>query len=832
MNSALSNKVLETNDRRPARRSATWRCVKGLVLLALLVGGYLMVVGFPAWVRTGAINRLAEQGYQARIDHLRWVPGRGVVAETIRLQGEWADRPLSLRADRVVLGTHPRAWRAGRWFYRLTLENAEAQWGGPVTANHEDDEISVLITALQLQAHWPADRMEITELRGRLWNMPFNGQGVWIPAVTEPAPTPEVAVKTDPVEKLPDPLPDWVHELWTDIRSMTTAQAPHWSFEFYIPVDQPDEWRTELEGEASGLMLRGLHFSHWQTRARLVGRQFELLKWELSEEEQQVTLTGVVDWDEQTASIQMKACLESVYIRNLLPPFVREHKEWARVKLNGPVALDFASGPVPWDRFGREAHGRIHAQQLAAHDVWLEKLDARFELYPDRLEVNEIDALVGTGQGQGPATGDITFNWAEGRYDGSVHARFDAREVLPLAGYSRVAAEIIQDMQFNDVLPEMDVVFSGDYLEPRPRFNFDGLIKGEQFVFGGSWIESFEATFMVTNRVMRMDPFHVVREEGEVTGWYQQDFNRKWIELEVESQVHPLALGRLASREVERMVNHFRFEGPVELTISGRIDYDGHTATDYRVTGRAQQVGWRWLLADEASGEWQAHGNRIALTNIQARLYGGELDGDLVIQGMQRQPDEPLTYEAHGRVRAVALPQILRDLRQVEDPLQSGLLEGRFSISGQVEQPWHRHVAGRGRVRIRDGEIFRIRLLGGLTRLLERIYHPLGSVVQSDVRADFELADGQLRSDEVLMEGNILSLRARGTYDLDEQLDFRVQVQPLRRGWLVDAVRWVTYPVTRLLQFRLEGTLDDPKWRIENIPRELWSLFERNDEAP
>ncbi|GEM_PF-1801865 len=837
MSKALSHNVLERRDQPRRRGRASWTRVwiRGVVLCALVVGTYLAAIGFPAWVRTAIVNRLAAAGYTARIGHLRWSPGRGIVAESVQVSLEMGDQSLWGRADQLVFGTHVRAWRAGRWWYRFQIEGGELRLALPAEGLPGEWLPEIELTEVRLDARRSTEGIQVLHIAGRLWDMPVHGHGQWrTPEPVVPPPPPVDAPEPEwyAAIRWPDKIPDWGKTLLDDLRAIEAEHPPRWSFEFDM---KPDEWvasRVALESEARGLIVRGVPFDQWRLRARAADGQVELLEASLRKQDEVLTIEGSVDWAQRQATLRAQGRLAPVYWRNLLPPFLREYKEWARVKLEGPLALSFDSGPLDWDTFGREASGYVEAQKMTLHDVQLEAFSGHYDLYPDRIEVTDMEMRVGQGSGQGPAAGNMTFDWSQGVYHGAVRAQFDARAVLPVAGYSRIAAEIIQDMQFGEVLPEIDVNFSGHIEQPRPQFNFDGVIKGQDFIFGGSWVNAFESTFLVTNRVMRMDPLRIEREEGAVTGWYQQDFNNQWIDLEVESQVDPRALGRLASENVERLINRFRFEGPVDLSIAGRVDYDAHQETDYTVTARAEQVGWRWLLAEEAAGRWEAKGDHITLTNIQARLYGGELTGDLRLTGMQTQAEKPLTYTVTGRVKDVEFPELLRALRQTEDHLETGLLSGRFTFEGPTGLDWREAIKGEGRVRIQEGEIFSVRLLGGLTALLERIYPRLGSVTQTEVRADFEVAERQVLSENIRLEGSLLSLRAWGAYDLDDELDFRVHVQPLRSGWLVDVVRWVTYPVSRLLQFQLEGTLEEPNWRIEHIPRELWSLFERenNDE--
>ena len=69
-----------------------------------------------------------------------------------------------------------------------------------------------------------------------------------------------------------------------------------------------------------------------------------------------------------------------------------------------------------------------------------------------------------------------------------------------------------------------------------------------------------------------------------------------------------------------------------------------------------------------------------------------------------------------------------------------------------------------------------------------------------------------------------ISVKAAGDYTFDGRLDYRVEVQLLRGGPIATLVRLATLPVTRLLEFRLTGSFEDPRWRPLNLnPAELFS---------
>ena len=80
--------------------------------------------------------------------------------------------------------------------------------------------------------------------------------------------------------------------------------------------------------------------------------------------------------------------------------------------------------------------------------------------------------------------------------------------------------------------------------------------------------------------------------------------------------------------------------------------------------------------------------------------------------------------------------------------------------------------------------------------------------------------NGILRSDNILIEGGVVSIKALGTYDIPrDDLDFKVQVRLLKdENILSTLVHGVTWPFTKLLlEFTVTGSSAAPKWHYISV---------------
>jgi len=48
----------------------------------------------------------------------------------------------------------------------------------------------------------------------------------------------------------------------------------------------------------------------------------------------------------------------------------------------------------------------------------------------------------------------------------------------------------------------------------------------------------------------------------------------------------------------------------------------------------------------------------------------------------------------------------------------------------------------------------------------------------------------------------------------------------MRKGVAASVLRVLTFPVSKLFEFTLQGTVEDPEWRPTNLPKQLFLKFD------
>jgi hypothetical protein len=123
--------------------------------------------------------------------------------------------------------------------------------------------------------------------------------------------------------------------------------------------------------------------------------------------------------------------------------------------------------------------------------------------------------------------------------------------------------------------------------------------------------------------------------------------------------------------------------------------------------------------------------------------------------------------------------------------------------------------------------LWEVPLFGGLSKILRQIVPRLGFTSQTDFKASYVIRDSKVHSEDILMEGPVLNIKASGDYYFNENLDYDVSVQILGdKSLFEEAVQVVLFPINRMLRFHLGGTVTEPEWEPRNWPTELLKMFE------
>lgn len=177
---------------------------------------------------------------------------------------------------------------------------------------------------------------------------------------------------------------------------------------------------------------------------------------------------------------------------------------------------------------------------------------------------------------------------------------------------------------------------------------------------------------------------------------------------------------------------------------------------------------------------------------------------------------EKAHFSVEASYRSGSLEE-LADLLAFDLGDRRGTVEADIDLNGMFGTNLFATLNGKGSVRVTDGKLAQMKLFAGLTEILAETVPGVSYLVdQSQASTDFEIDDGVFKSENVTIEGGLISIAGRGSYDIvKDNLDFVVRVRLFKKDTLVGRViHPLTSPIAwMLMEFKLTGPLDNPSWR-------------------
>lgn len=266
----------------------------------------------------------------------------------------------------------------------------------------------------------------------------------------------------------------------------------------------------------------------------------------------------------------------------------------------------------------------------------------------------------------------------------------------------------------------------------------------------------------------------------------------------------------------------------IQCETAPEITADGHIGTSAADAGWNSLAGgarfWRGSVfgfqTRSLSLDWMFDRDTLTLSNIHGRgKGGGEIVGNVLIRMPGFEPSD-MTFSTSGEYNNGTLEEIA-DIFDIDLDGKSGIVNGEIELSGPLVTNVVRGLNGRGTTRITDGHLLQMNFFAGLTKLLAEHVPGVDYIVnQSQASVDFTISNGVFRTENLYIEGGLVSLKGWGEYDIEEdQLDFTIRSQFLKKeSFLGSVVHPVTWPFTKLLlEFKASGSIHDPKWRYISV---------------
>ena len=588
-------------------------------------------------------------------------------------------------------------------------------------------------------------------------------------------------------------------------------------------LSQPDparspEVRFTLEAESPG-RVAGIRFDHASCRGSYGAEGLVLDSLEAGDDAGHfVGFHGRYDPVTRGIEGEMDLSVPAPVLRELLPAGLTEQLQRAGVLVPGTVGGHVRVGRAPLAKAGRNWRGRIQADRLRLRGVWFEEASMDVVLSENDLVISNMVALVGSGSGQGRAEAGIRMDLTDGSYEMELRTACDPRALIPVA---RSMEGVLRAIDFVDRPPALDLEVSGTPGK-RGSGKVRGTVEGTNLIYNSTLVDRAFMTVHHEKNVSYLRDIRFERPEGDVIGSVDVDLDRGRVRVDLNSTLDVDALARIAGPGAERVARSLTFHGDNLLTMQGEFDLT--TNRQHRVKGTlwVEDGGVGWIVFDDCRFRWMVLGDVFSITDVQGRIFGGPFRGHAQITGLVARD---LRLFVGMTIDGADLSRLHVPNRSAQELPLDGRLKARFDLQAALSR-FDETLAVNGDLEIKDARLFRVPLLGGLSKHLSRLVPGFGYATQTELTTKFDLRDRRVQLRDAELLGNVLSISGKGSWTFDNRIAARVGVKLLGDSNLVvEAVRLITRPVTYLLEFRLTGTVDDPEWHLVRIPKELQNLF-------
>lgn len=271
-------------------------------------------------------------------------------------------------------------------------------------------------------------------------------------------------------------------------------------------------------------------------------------------------------------------------------------------------------------------------------------------------------------------------------------------------------------------------------------------------------------------------------------------------------------------------------EGNPRVTLTGTIRHgpkgaaqgDRVTLPDLRFTFAADGAPTRYngLSFEGLRLEGSAGEKTVRLSPLSCIFAEGVMTGavDITRWGSQAESETRLDLQIFDADYVRLLTEV-SELMERPEGLREVLIQD--VTFGRVDTDFKLHLSGKeahsqgnGRITLRDANVSRIHLFGGLSRYLQTMGLGFSSLDLTAGSISWGLADGRLSIAEAILTGPVLSLEATGDIRLDTDfIDLEAEIF-LMSG----LIGRVLSPVSSSFAFNVEGPLESPSWGLQMDP--------------
>ena len=306
--------------------------------------------------------------------------------------------------------------------------------------------------------------------------------------------------------------------------------------------------------------------------------------------------------------------------------------------------------------------------------------------------------------------------------------------------------------------------------------------------------------------------FSLGRGKATGKGTVVHDIAGQQIRLQdVDSTMPPVDVMMWIDPKIAEVIKPYRFRQPPKVEANGMIHLKDPRKNDLRLAiqsdvGLDYDLLERTLKFGRTLADVDITGPKVIADIKSAELMGGNVAVNAVVS---IDPADP-TFGATIDIRRVDFAQLTKLYFDYDDSL--GVASGNFKFTARMGQ--EQQMRGEGSLRVEEGHVFAIPILGPLSDIINKIIPGAGFQTARLATADFTVGDGKISTKNLKVDGAGFSLFGYGDiYFVTDRMNMSVRINARGLPGLV------LFPVSKLFEYVSTGSVSKPEWRPKIIPR-------------
>ena len=389
-----------------------------------------------------------------------------------------------------------------------------------------------------------------------------------------------------------------------------------------------------------------------------------------------------------------------------------------------------------------------------------------------------------------------------------LHNTIPPTDLTPLVGTK--ARDVLNSTEFTQT-PDITVSLQSPNLD-FANMRGKGHLKLGRTAMRGAWMDRVESDFEISNACATFNNILVSSGDGRATGIVAYDVGKQEVRLEkIRSTLVPLDVMTWIDPRIAKTITPYRFHSAPNLVVQGKVHMRDPTKNNLAIqvespAGLDYDLINKTLSFGRTSAKVDILNNRVVANVKRADLMGGNV---AVEANVSINPLDPV-FSANLTLSRVNFSK-LTDLYFGYDD-SKGVLSGKYQFNARMKE--ESQMIGKGSLRIEDGNVFAIPLLGPFSYILGTV---IPGVVYNHARtatADFTVANEKVTTKNIEIQGRGFSMYGDGNIHLlTGGLDMSMRINAQGIPGLV------FFPVSKLFEYYSNGTMAEPNWSPKIIPR-------------